>query len=99
IDSQPVIADFGLVHYPEKKNLTPRHENIGPKWTMAPEMRRTAASSDGLKADIYSIAKTLWILISEETKGFDGQFKSNSILSLSKYYPDEYLLPIEYILT
>ncbi|WP_298896529.1 protein kinase [uncultured Psychroserpens sp.] len=99
IDNQPVIADFGLVHYPKKKNITPRNENVGPKWTMAPEMRRIASSSDGLKADVYSIAKTLWILISEENKGFDGQYSSNSILSISKYYPEEYLLPIENILT
>jgi len=95
LNNEPVIADFGLVHYPNKKNISLKNEPIGPKWTMAPEMRRESSISNGLKADIYSIAKTLWIIITGQEKGFDGQYKSESILSLNKYCINEYTLPIE----
>lgn len=37
-------------------------------------MRRYPDKADGKKADVYSLAKTLWIFLSDEKKGFEGQY-------------------------
>lgn len=68
------LADFGLVDYPDKINITSSGDIIGAKWTMAPEMRREGNKSDGKPADVYSLAKTFWILLTRNKKGFDGQY-------------------------
>ena len=45
---------------------------------MAPEMRRKASESDGQKADIYSLGKVLWAVLTEVPVAFDGQFVSKN---------------------
>lgn len=80
-----VLADFGLVDYPNKKEVSRADEEIGPKWTMAPEMRRESSTAKLGPADIYSLAKTLWILLTGKPKGFDGQYSSDSIMALKKF--------------
>ncbi len=94
-----VLADFGLVDYPDKKDISFKNEEIGPKWTMAPEMRRESHKADGLKADIYSLAKTLWIFLTKNTKGFDGQYSTASIIHLQQFHKDTYTSPIDSLLT
>jgi hypothetical protein len=79
------IGDFGLVDFPDKDDLTDSDEAIGPRWTMAPEMRRDAPNADGKPADVYSLAKTLWILLTKETKGFEGQYAAQGMIRLGKY--------------
>ena len=37
------IGDFGLVDFPDKKMLTHTGDQIGAKWTIAPEMRRNGS--------------------------------------------------------
>ena len=93
------IADFGLVDYPNKKDISFKNEEIGAKWTMAPEMRRESSLADGIKADIYSLAKTLWIILTENPKGFDGQYSTESILELRRFYPKNYTTPIDKLLS
>ncbi|MNB83274.1 Serine/threonine-protein kinase PknL [compost metagenome] len=68
------FGDFGLVDYPEKLDLTEKGESVGPKNTIAPEMKRDAINADGKPADVYSLAKTLWILLAKEKDGFEGQY-------------------------
>jgi len=82
LDGKYVLGDFGLVDFPEKNHVTQRGEEIGPKWTIAPEMRRNPENAQGGPADIYSLAKTLWILLKRKYKGFDGQYNKTSIDSL-----------------
>src|SRR5437868_61900 len=93
------IADFGLVDYPDKKDVSFKNEEIGAKWTMAPEMRRESSKADGLKADIYSLAKTLWIILTENQKGFDGQYSTDSIIELKQFYKKSYTSPIDKLLS
>ena len=69
-----VLGDFGLVSYPGKLNVTASNRKLGAIYTIAPEMLRHPESADGKKADVYSLAKTLWILLSDEKKGFDGSY-------------------------
>lgn len=82
------FSDFGLVKYPKKENITPKRRDVGAKFTMAPEMRRHASEADGMPADIYSLAKTLWIFMTGQEKGFDGQYNPNSTLSIKEYCSD-----------
>lgn len=92
------LADFGLVEYPNKKEISIKNEEIGAKWTMAPEMRRESSTADVSKADVYSLAKTLWIYLTGHKKGFDGQYSTESIIHLKKFYPDYYTTPIDNLL-
>ena len=84
------FSDFGLVKYPSREDFTKLREDVGAKYTMAPEMRRHAHKADGLAADVYSFSKTLWIALTGQATGFDGQYKPNSILGLKSYLPDIY---------
>lgn len=92
------LTDFGLVKYPDRKDITLKREDVGPKFTMAPEMRRIAEKADGLKADVYSFSKTLWIALTNENLCFDGQYSANTIIGLGKYHPEQYLSPLENLL-
>jgi len=94
----PCYGDFGLVEYPNKNDLTQKGESIGPKWTMAPEMRRNAEKADSIPADVYSLAKTLWIFLTKQNKGFDGQYSKNSVYSLQNYQPNIYTTPLDELL-
>lgn len=84
------IIDFGIAY----DNNLPKHNitlnsrdryQLGAKFTMAPEMRRNPVEADYCKADIYSLIKTLWILISKEELCFDGSFILSKH-SLEKYF-------------
>ena len=86
-NDRPCLSDFGLVHYPGKRDITRKQESVGPKWTMAPEMRRNPTRANGMFADIYSFAKTMWILMTRENKGFDGQYFPETIVDLGHYVP------------
>ena len=93
------LSDFGLVDFPGREDITRVGETVGAKWTIAPEMRRTAASSDGKAADVYSLAKTLWILLTDQPKGFDGQYNRDaSILNIEEYRECDYVRPIHALL-
>ena len=73
-DNDVVIGDFGLVDVPELDNLTRSDMSLGPIFTMAPEMRRNPKMADGKKADVYSLAKTLWMLVKNDKYAFDGPY-------------------------
>jgi len=93
------FGDFGLVDYPGKDDLTKVHESVGPKATIAPEMKHDAKNSDGTKADIYSLAKTLWMLLTRSQFGFEGTYdESSKLMGLSNYYKKEHLVEIEELL-
>ncbi len=92
------LADFGLVDYPNKKEVSLKNEEIGAKWTMAPEMRRESSTADPAKADVYSLAKTLWIFLTGHNKGFDGQYSTESIIHLKNFYPESFTSPIDNLL-
>ena len=62
LDGKFVIGDFGLVDFPEKDTHTGRQ--LGSRNYIAPEMLNHAHDSNGGKADVYSLAKTLWSILS-----------------------------------
>lgn len=66
-------ADFGLVKYPEKEPVTV--ERVVGAWnTIAPEMERDPLNADPYKADVYSLAKTLWMVLTNDMNSFEGQY-------------------------
>ena len=82
----PCFGDFGLVDYPDKANVTRNGRGVGAKFTMAPEMLRNPEQADGQKADVYSLAKTVWMMITEDELGFDGQYNyDDDVCRLGQY--------------
>lgn len=98
LKGQPCFGDFGLVEYPGKKDVTGRNESMGPKWTMAPEMKRSGGEADAIKGDIYSFAKTLWIMLTKEWRGFDGLYLKAGPNSLKTRCPAIYSDPLDKLL-
>lgn len=93
------FGDFGLVDYPEKEDLTKLKESVGAKATIAPEMKRNASQSDGKKADVYSLAKTLWMMLTGNDTGFDGTYDSESkLMGLANILKNEHLIELEELL-
>lgn len=66
---------------------------------MAPEMRREAAKADGSAADVYSFAKTLWIALVGELRGFDWQYAPIGALSLGDRHPRIFSTPLDELLS
>ena len=93
------LSDFGLVKYPDQKNLTSVFRDVGAKFTMAPEMRRIAWKADGIPADVYSFAKSLWIAITDEPLGFDGQYNQASTISLKNHLKGIYTTKLDQLLS
>ncbi|MGH4015914.1 MAG: protein kinase domain-containing protein [Pseudonocardiaceae bacterium] len=62
LDNEWVIGDFGLVKYPKQEPATRQGQRLGPQYFMAPEMQRIADTADAELADVYSLAKTLWVI-------------------------------------
>lgn len=98
LDGMYCLADFGLADFPEKQTGSFHDEVIGPYWTMAPEMKRTSSSADFSKADVYSLAKTLYIFLTKREKCFDGKYNADSINDLQSLFPSEFVSPIENLL-
>ena len=92
------LSDFGLVKYPNRPTITPLKRDVGAKFTMAPEMRRHASKSNGKPADVYSLAKSLWIALTDEELGFDGQYNPDSTLALRNYLEGTYTTTLDQLL-
>jgi serine/threonine protein kinase len=72
LDEDWVIGDFGLVQHPDTEPLTKAGKRLGPIDFMAPEMRSNADSADAGPADVYSLAKTLWVVLTGTTMPLPG---------------------------
>lgn len=84
------FGDFGLVDYPDNAHdFTRSDKGLGAIFTIAPEMKRDPQNADGKKADVFSLAKTTWMLLSGDERGFDGVYdfldKSYSLRFVKKF--------------
>ena len=59
---EPLVADFGIAQLPKKAGITQKGESVGPVEFLAPEMRYVMPDVDGKAADVWSLAKTLFVL-------------------------------------
>lgn len=98
-DGRLCFSDFGLVKYPDLTPITKPRRDVGAKFTMAPEMRREASGADGLPADVFSFAKTLWIFLTGKPLSFDGPYVASSSVGLKNFLPGEYTTTLDVLLT
>ncbi len=85
-DGSCVIGDFGLVDAPDVEPLTSNARAVGPRHYIAPEMINDPANADGRPADVYSLAKTLWVLSTSQNYPLPGEHRRDvAALLLSTY--------------
>jgi hypothetical protein len=53
-------------------------------------MRQNPEKADATQADVYSMAKTLWILLTGVEKGFEGQYNPEGSIGIIHYQPAMY---------
>lgn len=98
-----VLCDFGLVDIPDNPHqLTRENQRLGAVRTIAPEMTRDPKHADGQKADVYSLAKTLWILLTGNKNCFEGRYDfMDNALSLHQFdkLKKHHLVEIDQLLT
>lgn len=88
LNDDPVVGDFGLVDFPNKDAVTANSEFLGPLFYIAPEMMSDAAEKQAGPADVYSMAKTLWVLASGQRYPQPGEQRVDiPALRLSTYCP------------
>ncbi len=89
------VGDFGLADFPGKESKTAIGEKVGPIYYIAPEMLNEAGTADGKPADVYSLAKTLWVFATGQKYPLPGSFDTSiPALTISAYinHPRAYLL-------
>jgi len=80
-------GDFGIAKFPDSAGLTTTTESMGPLGYMADEMVRDSASADPFKADVLSLAKTLWVLLTNQPYPFPGQYSRRGRYCLDTLLP------------
>lgn len=96
------FGDFGLVEFPDNlHDFTRSDKGLGAIFTIAPEMKRNPKQADGKKADVFSLAKTMWMLLTGDERGFDGPYnfldRSHSLRFMDKF-KEVHLVGIEELL-
>ncbi len=85
-DGHPALSDFGLVALPDADDLTVAGRSLGPRYFLADEMIVDPMNADPGPADVFSLAKTLWVLCSDQRWPPQGeQHASNESYSIRKY--------------
>ena len=88
LDGHPVISDFGLADLPEADDLTIAGRPLGPRFFLAYEMIVDSKGADPAPADVFSLAKTLWVLCVDQRWPPQGeQQASNEAYSIERYRP------------
>lgn len=77
-DGVATVGDFGLVHVPDAEALTEAGATLGPVYFTAYELLADAATADAGPADVYSLAKTLWVLATGQRWAPPGEQYANS---------------------
>lgn len=98
-ESNWVLGDFGLAAYPGKEPLTTNARKLGPLYFIAPEMLREPDSADAEPADVFSLAKTLWVLATGQRYPPEGQIRVDvSAHELSQWVSSDGLLALGLVL-
>lgn len=85
-NDEAVIGDFGLATYPGKVGLTVDGKKLGPLYFIAPEMLEYRRGIDESRADVYSLAKALWVLITGQKYPPPGEQRAlEPVTSISNY--------------
>ena len=76
-NKQWVVGDFGIASFPGKKSLTTGSSKLGPVHFIAPEMLHNPETAHGGPADVYTLAKTLWVLLCGQRYPPPGEQRSD----------------------
>ena len=88
LNGQPAISDFGLVDLPDADDITISGRPLGPRFFLAYEMVVDSAHADPAPADVFSLAKTLWVLSVDQHWPPQGeQHASSSAYSIGSIRP------------
>lgn len=82
------LGDFGIALGPESFRHTQEGEKVGPIHYIAPEMLNNAVASGGGPADVYSLAKLLWVLSTGQKYPVPGWQFDHPALTVSGYVHD-----------
>ena len=85
LDGTYRFGDFGIAAFPESAGVTSTNEPMGPWGYMAPEMLSNPTTADAYKADVYSLAKTVWATLTEARIPFAGRYSASSNEGLASY--------------
>ncbi|XYQ92999.1 serine/threonine-protein kinase [Pseudomonas syringae] len=84
------VGDFGLATFDGKESKTRSGEKIGPMHYIAPEMLNDSKKSRGEPADVFSLAKTLWVLASGQNFALPGSYYSkHEVFRIGQYIDAE----------
>jgi serine/threonine protein kinase/sugar lactone lactonase YvrE len=98
-DGEYLVGDFGLVSYPEKDPVTKQGLRLGPVDYMAPEMRANADTAAAEPADVYSLSKTLWVLLTGQALPQPGPHRvDDEAYTLRTYLAHERLGELDLLL-
>ncbi len=82
-DMTPVVGDFGLCFITEEGDrVTMLDEQVGSRWYMAPELAHGRAKDVTPAADVYSLGKVLYWMVSG--KVFDREEHRNPVFDLTE---------------
>lgn len=95
LDENLALADFGLISSPlrsKDRRITKVRSKLGNFATIAPELRYIEdIDADFRPADVYSLAVTLWMFLTRDKNGFDGQYAISAKSQLELALIDERL--------
>ncbi len=74
------VGDLGLIDVPGADTLTEPDRIVGPANFVAYEMMVAADTADAHLADVYSLAKTLWVLATDQTWPPPGHQPESSVV-------------------
>lgn len=88
LEGRPAISDFGLVDLPDAVDLTLAGQPLGPRYFLAYEMLMNPMEADPSPADVFSLAKTLWVLAVDQRWPPQGeQYASNAAYLIGRFRP------------
>jgi len=92
-DGAWLVGDFGLVTHPDKEARTQHGRKLGPVDYMAPEMRQEADTAAAEPADVFSLAKVLWVLVTQQELPPPGPHRADEDVYALGTYIDGARLP------
>lgn len=72
-----VIGDFGLANYPLKDPVTKHGRLLAPVDYIPSELRRDADAAPAGPADVWALAKTLWVLLTAFSSPLPGTHRAD----------------------
>jgi hypothetical protein len=86
LEDQPHLSDFGLADAAWVAEITEAGKPVGSRFYIAPEMITDPAGANGQLVDVYSIGKTLWVILSHQNHPLPGQHRiDDEAMRISTY--------------